>query len=103
MTFDEMDLENTARAVFIMNESSREKYSSWEDLRSFIVSMAYCYGNSNKSVSFSTGGFQLTFFVSPDNSEEIFCRTSVSSYTANRYVKMMTERMKQISDIAVSV
>jgi len=101
MTFDEMDLENTARAVFIMNESAREKYDSWEDLRSAIISMAYVYGN--KSTSFSTGGFQLTFFVSPSNSDEIFCRTSVSSYTANRYAKMVAERMKQISDMAVAV
>jgi len=89
MKIDDAELEYTARAVFIMNESAREKYHSWEDLKSFIVSMAYMAKDTN--TSFSTGGFQLTFFTGHDG--EINCRASVSSYVANRYLEMNAHKL----------
>jgi len=64
MKIDVFDFENTARAVYIMNTSIREQYDSWEDLKSFMVMMACQYGY--KTNSFSTGGFQLTFFKGYD-------------------------------------
>jgi hypothetical protein len=87
MNIDEYDFENTAKAVFVMNDSCKERYESWEDLRSFMIGMAYQYGGS--TTSFSTGGFQLTFFNTPDG--EIFCRASVSAYTALKYVESVTK------------
>jgi len=98
MKIDDYDFDTTAQAVFIMNESARERHETWEDLKSFMISMAYTYGH--KTNSFSTGGFQLTFFNGHDG--EINCRASVSAYTANRYAKTMSELMKQISNMAVA-
>ena len=83
MQIDDYDFDKTAQAVFIMNPSARQNYDSWEDLRSFMVGMAYTYGQ--KTNSFSTGGFQLTFFKGVDN--EIHCRASVSAYTAFEFAK----------------
>lgn len=85
MKIDVFDFENTARAVYIMNTSIREQYDSWEDLKSFMVMMAYQYGY--KTNSFSTGGFQLTFFKGYDG--EINCRASVSAYVALKYAEKM--------------
>ena len=59
MIVDEYDFEKTARAVLIMNDSAREIYDSWEELKDFMVSMAYTYRDCNH---FGTGGFVLTFF-----------------------------------------
>ena len=89
MKIDDAELEYTARAVFIMNESARELYDTWEELSSFIVSMAYRYKDTN--TSFSTGGFQLTFFTGHDG--EIICRPSVTSYVANRYLEMNAHKL----------
>jgi hypothetical protein len=87
MYIDEYDFVNTAKAVFVMNDSAKERYESWEDLRSFMIDMAYAYGGSNNS--FSTGGFQLTFFNTPDG--EVNCRASVSAYTALKYVESISK------------
>jgi hypothetical protein len=87
MKIDEYDFENTARAVFIMNESARERHATWEDLREFMIEMAntYCY----KSNSFSTGGFCLTAY---DTSGDYIrtCRASVSGFLALRYLEKET-------------
>jgi hypothetical protein len=43
MRLDYHSFEQTAQAVYIMNPSAQERYHSWEDLRSFMISMAYQY------------------------------------------------------------
>jgi len=83
MEIDNYNFEQTARAVYIMNPSAWERYATWEDLESYMVAcaMMHCHDNN----SFSTGGFQLTFFKGRDG--EINCRSSVSSYTALKYLE----------------
>ena len=83
MNIDDYDFDRTAQAVFIMNPSAPAQYDTWEDLKSFMTSMAYTYGH--KTNSFSTSGFQLTFFNGSDG--DIHCRASVSSYVALEYTK----------------
>lgn len=87
MKIDEYDFERTAQAVFVMNDSARDQYDSWEDLQSFMISMAYTY--CHKSHSFSTSGFNLTAYDAPDGERVV--RASVSSYVALQYVKRMQE------------
>jgi hypothetical protein len=87
MKIDDYDFDMTAKAVFAMNPSAPQNYDTWEDLKSFMVSMAYTYGH--KTNSFSTSGFQLTFFNSSDG-EDICVRASVSAFVALEYVKRMT-------------
>ena len=87
MKLDDYDFDMTAKAVFAMNPSAAQNYESWEDLKGFMISMAYVYGRQTNS--FSTSGFQLTFFNSSDG-EDICCRSSVSSFVALEYVKRMT-------------
>jgi hypothetical protein len=87
MRIDDYDFDMTAKAVFAMNPSAPQNYDTWEDLKSFMVSMAHTYGRQTNS--FSTSGFQLTFFNSSDG-EDICCRSSVSSFVALEYVKRMT-------------
>jgi hypothetical protein len=93
MKIDDYDFDQTAQAVFIMNPTAKERYETWEDLKSFMVSMAYTYGHNTNS--FSTGGFQLTFFPS-SGEDEIAVRASVSSYTAFQYIN----RVKRIVELA---
>lgn len=88
MKIDDYDFVNTAKAVFVMNDSAKERYKSWEDLKSFMVDMAYAqYGGHTHS--FSTGGFQLSFFNGSDG--EINCRASVSAYVALKYVEAIAK------------
>jgi hypothetical protein len=87
MKIDDYDFENTAKSVFVMNDTCKELYDSWEELKSFMIGMAYQYGGSTNS--FSTGGFQLTFFNTPDG--EVCCRASVSAYTAMKYVESVAK------------
>lgn len=96
MRIDDYDFDQTAQAVFIMNTSAPQNYDTWEDLKSFMVSMAYTHGRDTNS--FSTSGFQLTFFNSSDG-EDICVRASVSSYVALEYtkrVKRVVELCKQL-------
>jgi hypothetical protein len=84
MKIDDYDFDMTAKAVFAMNPSVPTYYDTWEDLKSFMVSMAHTHGHS--TTSFSTSGFQLTFFNSADG-EDICVRASVSAFVAQEYVK----------------
>jgi len=84
MRIDDYDFDQTAQAVFAMNPSASQNYDSWEELKGFMISMAYTYGR--KTNSFSTSGFQLTFFDSTDGGD-ICVRASVSSFVAIEYVK----------------
>jgi len=87
MKIDEYDFERTAQAVFVMNDSACDQYDSWEDLQSFMISMAYTY--CHETNSFGTGGFNLTAYNGPDGERVV--RASVSSYVALQYVKCMQE------------
>jgi hypothetical protein len=85
MIIDEYDFEKTARAVFIMNDSAREIYDSWEELKDFMVSMAYTYRDGNH---FGTGGFVLTFF---DGHSDRCVTASVNAYVALQYAERMAK------------
>lgn len=93
MRIDDYDFDMTAEAVYNMNPSARERYDSWEDLREFMVSMAYSYCHAQGSNSFSTSGFNLTAY--DDNSGERVVRASVSSYVALEYYKRV-KRLKEL-------
>lgn len=93
MQIDDHAFEQTAQAVFIMNDSARDRYDSWEELRDFMVSMAYQY--RDMSTSFSTGGFQLSFYKSSvPSSTEIFVTASVQAYTALKYAKLAEHNLR---------
>jgi len=93
MRIDEHDFEYTAKAVYLMNPSAREHYDSWEELREFMVSMAYTY--CHESTSFSTSGFNLTAYASPDGKERVV-RASVMGYVACQYAER-TQRIKELA------
>jgi hypothetical protein len=93
MNIDHAEFEYTAKAVYIMNDSARERYDSWEDLKSFMIGMAYTY--CHESNSFSTGGFCLTAYSSLDGKER-YVRASVMSYVACQYA----ERSHRIKELA---
>jgi hypothetical protein len=95
MRIDEHDFEYTAKAVYIMNVSVRESYDSWEDLREFMISMAYTY--CHESTSFSTSGFNLTAYASPDGKERVV-RASVMGYVACQFAER-TQRIKELARI----
>ena len=92
MNIDHHDFDYTAQAVFIMNPSARDKYDSWEDLKSFMISMAHTYCHNTHS--FSTGGFCLTAYN--DVSGERVVRASVMGYVAFQYA----ERANRIKELA---
>jgi hypothetical protein len=89
---DNYDFENTAKAVFAMNPYAREKYEDWHGLCSYMESLARL---NSKSTSYSTGGFQLTFFTSENGDRHV--RASVSAYTALKYVESL-----QVTDMQVA-
>lgn len=85
MNIDEYDFDKTAQAVFVMNPSMGSEnldYKSWEDFKSFMVSMAYTY--MHKTNSFSTGGFCLTAYDEPNGERKV--RASVSASLAYDYL-----------------
>jgi hypothetical protein len=86
MNIDNYDFENTAKAVYVMNDYASKTYPTWEDFREFMISMAYTY--MNKSNSFSTAGFNLTAYDGPDGERSV--RASVSAYIAKMYIEKMT-------------
>lgn len=93
MNINDSEFEDTAKAVYIMNDSARERYESWEELRDFMVDMAYAY--CHESNSFSTGGFCLTAYTSLDGRERSV-RASVMAYVAARYAERVT-RIKELA------
>ena len=99
MNIDEFDFEYTAKAVYIMNKSARDNYGSWEDLRSFMISMAYTY--CHESNSFSTGGFNLTAYNTPNGERSV--RASVSGYVACKYAEKVQECNQQIKELANTI
>lgn len=87
--YSEYELETTAKVVAEMNDS----FSSAEEVKQMMLSMIDLYGQ--KTASFSTGGFQLTFFKSQDG-EGIHCRFSVSSYLVLNYIEKVKNPNKDI-------
>ena len=87
--FDENSFQHTAKAVFIMNESARERYDYWVELEKFMESLARVYASS-KTTSLSTGGFQLTFTRDTEK-DDVYVVASVSGYTAMRYFDLHKE------------
>lgn len=85
MKLDEFEFERTAKALMVMNPSDR--FETWLDLESFMITMAYQY--SSKSNSFSTGGFVLTAYDGPEG--ERCVRASVSAFVASEYVKKVSD------------
>jgi hypothetical protein len=61
---DQSTFEQTARTVFIMNETMREEYGCWQDIESYMTSMAY--GMKPDCTFTGTGGFYLTAFNGAD-------------------------------------
>ena len=94
MRIDDTDFDYTAKAVYLMNVSVRESYDNWEDLRSFMVSMAYTY--CHESNSFSTSGFCLTAY--DDITGERVVRASVMGYVACQYAER-TQRIKELARV----
>jgi hypothetical protein len=78
---DSYDFENTAKAVYAMNPSVRERYDDWKEFQYWIESMAY---NMHEITSWSSAGVQLTAFPITDGR---MVRASVSAYAALRYVE----------------
>ena len=97
MNIDYVEFEYTAKAVFIMNPSSKERYDSWEELREFMIDMAYAY--CHESNSFSTGGFCLTAYNSLDGKER-YVRASVMAYVACNYAEKTQQATKRIKELA---
>jgi len=98
MKIDDYDFERTAQAVFVMNPSAPQNYDTWEDLKSFMVSMAYAY--CHESHSFGTSGFNLTAYNGPDGERVV--RASVSSYVALEYVKSVLKLQDTISKLEIA-
>lgn len=84
MRIDNYDFEKTAQAVFIMNNSVRSKFEDWQNLKEFMINMAYTY--CHDSNSFSTYGFCLTAYPSPDG-EDRCVRASVSAGLAMSFLE----------------
>jgi len=99
MRIDDYAFEQTAQVVYTMNNSAREQYDSWEDLRSFMISMAYQY--VGKHTHFATGGFVLTFSRSSVDSDDWYVTASVQPYTALRYIERVNKQLNSIRELAV--
>jgi hypothetical protein len=86
LIFDDYCFEKTAQAVFIMNDSIRDLYDSWEEVRDFMETMARLY--SRDSNHFGTAGFVLTGFDGVDGRRHV--TASVSSHVALLYASKFT-------------
>ena len=94
--FSDYDMENTARAVYMMNESAQERYDNWHELQEFMLSMASQYANNDGCTSFATGGFCLSF---ARGDGKVYVTPSVQAYTALRYAEAVTERLATIRSL----
>lgn len=97
MRIDDYAFEQTAQVVYTMNNSAREQYDSWEDLRSFMISMAHQY--VGKHTHFATGGFVLTFSRSSVDKNDWFVTASVQPYTALRYIEKVNKQINSIREL----
>lgn len=86
LIFDDYCFEKTAQAVFIMNDSIRDLYDSWEEVRDFMETMASLY--IRESNHFGTAGFVLTGFDGFGGKRHV--TASVSSHVALLYAGKFT-------------
>ena len=96
LDYNDYDFENTARAVFTMNESAQERYDNWSELREFMLSMASQYANNDGCTSFATGGFHLSF---ARGDGKVYVTPSVQAYTALRYAEAVADRLATIRSL----
>ena len=90
---DDYSFEQTAQAVYFMNESAQELYEDWHSLEEAMVGFAYQYAADGSTTSFSTGGFHLSFSRKDDG---VYIVASVQAYTALRYAEAVTNRLDTI-------
>lgn len=95
--YSEYDFDNTAQAVYVMNESAQERYDSWHELRAHMLNFASQYAHNDGCTSFSTGGFQLSFTRSDGR---VYVTPSVSAFTAVNYAKAVKEKLNAICKLA---
>ena len=92
MRIDDHAFEQTARAVYLMNESAQERYDSWDELREFMFDMASQYSHTT-TTSFSTGGFHLSFSRAAIDSDT-YVTASVSAFVALRYAEKTIKELE---------
>lgn len=92
LKIDEYSFDLTSVAVYNMNPSARERYTSPGDLRDFMVSMAYHY--QHDTTSFSTSGFQLTFYEGAAY-PHTGCIASVSASLADSYMREVNTKLAE--------
>jgi len=86
LIIDDYCFEKTAQAVYIMNDSIRDLYDSWEEVRDLMETMARLY--SRGSNHFGTAGFVLTGFDGVGGKRHV--TASVSSHVALLYASKFT-------------
>lgn len=89
--YSDYDFENTARAVYIMNESAQERYENWQELREEMLSFASQYAYNDGCTSFATGGFHLAF---SRGDGKVYVTPSVGAFTALGYI----ERIRSMTE-----
>ena len=95
--YSEYEFDNTAQAVYIMNESAQKCYDDWEELREFMLLMASQYSQNDGCNSFATGGFHLAF---TRGDGKVYVTSSVQSFTALNYAKAAKEKLNAICKLA---
>ena len=96
MKLDKNDFENTAKAVYAMNPSVRERYRDWHLFLQYMQSVAYNMPDDVTSTSIF--GFQLTAYPLGDDR---MVRASVTAYTAIKYVESV-QAMEFMNEKAVA-
>jgi hypothetical protein len=96
LDYSEYDFESTAKAVYMMNESARERYDSWQKLREDMLSFASQYSYNEGCTSFATGGYCLSF---ARGDGKVYVTPSVQSYTALRYAEQVANRLDTIRSL----
>ena len=108
LKIDDYSFDKTAEAVHNINPATHSRYATPADLRDFMVSMARHFqentpGGAHKvrlfgidaeyeTTSFSTSGFQLTFFPSSHGGHTC-CIASVSASLANAYLREVNTQL----------
>ena len=92
LRIDEYSFDLTAKAVYNINPSARQHYDNPDDLRDFMVSMAYRY--QHDTTSMSTHGFQLSFYKTADGMAT-GCVASVSASLVDTYLREVDTRLAE--------
>ena len=97
--YSDYDFDNTAKAVYVMNESAQTRYENWQELREEMLGFASQYSYNDGCTSFATGGFHLAF---SRGDGKVYVTPSVQSYTALRYAERVTEMVDKMTSLAGS-